>query len=285
MKPIYLLVAKVLCLNSIWSQADLFDQSNSLLFAKYLFKSEQYESAASELERLSFLSPVDTSYRIMAMECYLYANQPAVMRVRGSLLIPNRTGVWGTLNDRLLVRSFFKETEYDVARNAAKSSAWLPETEKIYFDIYASLFKENYKEAKQSFVPMQIEPEYVPMMNNALAFAQEGTQLKLKSPALAAGMSAIVPGVGKFYTKDWKDGLIGFFTIGAAAYQSVRGFQRRGVNSAYGWIFGGLATGFYIGNIYGSAASAHRYNKKVKKKLKLKIENTFNADYQPLLLQ
>ena len=132
---------------------------------------------------------------------------------------------------------------------------------------------------------MVINPDYVNRMNGALDLAAQGEIIKLKSPFLAGSMSAIVPGSGKFYTRDWKDGLIGFLTVGASAYQSVRGFQRRGINSGYGWVFGGLATGFYFGNIYGSVQSAKRYNKRKKQNLKLKIENRFNTDYQPVVLQ
>lgn len=272
-------------MGSINAQSDLFDKENSLLFANYLFKSQQYEAAAGEFERLSFLHPDDASFGVKALECYLFANQASTLRKRAELLFEPGNKAFNTQRARLLVRSYFKEQNYHSAMLSVKQSVALAETEKIYFNIYAELFQEKFKDAKRTFVPLQIEPEFVPMMNNALSLANDGYNLKTKSPLLAASMSAVVPGSGKFYTKDWKDGLIGFFTIGAAAYQSVRGFQRRGVSSAYGWIFGGFAAGFYLGNIYGSAASAKRYNKRAKQKLKLKIENTFNSDYKPLLLQ
>jgi hypothetical protein len=183
------------------------------------------------------------------------------------------------------VRSYFKEKNFFDALEYAEKSKNLQEEEKIYYNIYALLMQDKFKQAKSTPTPLVINPEYVSRMNGAMDLVAQGEIIKLKSPFLAASMSAIVPGSGKFYTRDWKDGLIGLLTVGASAYQSVRGFQRRGVSSGYGWVFGGLATGFYFGNIYGSVQSAKRYNKKKKQNIRLKIENRFNTDYQPVVLQ
>jgi hypothetical protein len=46
-------------------------------------------------------------------------------------------------------------------------------------------------------------------------------------------------------------------------WQAYRGFSKSGKNSVYGWVFASLATGFYIGNIFGSHKSAKKYNKKI----------------------
>jgi hypothetical protein len=41
---------------------------------------------------------------------------------------------------------------------------------------------------------------------------------------------------------------------------SYRGFSKKGVKSANGWIFGSLTVGFYFGNIFGSYKAAKNYN-------------------------
>jgi hypothetical protein len=92
---------------------------------------------------------------------------------------------------------------------------------------------------------------------------------------LAMAMSTIVPGTGRFYTGDWKDAIISMITIGVTGYQAYRGFTIKGTKSAYGWVYGTIATGFYLGNIYGSFSSAKRYNKRKSEKLDQKIDGAF----------
>jgi len=287
MHKIKITILVCLCVQIFQAQPekDLFDKEHSLLFAKYLFKSQQFVNAAGEFERLSYLHAEDDSLKIMALECYLFSNEPFLLRKRHALLYEQKTSANQNRIDGLITRSFFKEKLYDAGADFSNASTALQLEQKIYFEIFALLFKDQFKDASKIPLPLQIHPEYVNQLNGAINLAKEARNVRQKSPLLAGTMSAIIPGSGKFYTKDWKDGLIGFFTVGATAYQSVRGFQRRGVNSAYGWVFGGMATGFYLGNIYGSVQSAKRYNKKSKQKIKLQIENRFNSDYLPIILQ
>jgi hypothetical protein len=73
-------------------------------------------------------------------------------------------------------------------------------------------------------------------------------------------MSVLVPGAGKVYAGEWKDGLIQFFFVAFSAYESAHAFDVAGRGSIMGYIYGGLAVGFYGGSIYGSYKSAKRYN-------------------------
>jgi len=98
--------------------------------------------------------------------------------------------------------------------------------------------------------------------------------IRYKSPFKAGLMSGVIPGSGKFYTKNWQDGVIAFIFVTANAWQSYRGFKKHGTKSAYGWIFGTLSAGFYIGNIFGSVKSAKRYNHKLDDELYIKSANT-----------
>lgn len=88
-----------------------------------------------------------------------------------------------------------------------------------------------------------------------------------KSPVIAVGMSAIIPGSGKVYTGYWKDGLIALSFTALTAWQSYRGFSKKGSKSAIGWIYGAASFSFYIGNLFGSGKSAHMYNLRRKQDL------------------
>jgi hypothetical protein len=109
----------------------------------------------------------------------------------------------------------------------------------------------------------------------AKELSKEGSIQKRKSPGLALAMSAIVPGTGKFYTHDYIDGIFSMLSIGVTGYQAIRGFQDKGTKSTYGWIYATVATGFYLGNVYGAFSSAKRYNKRQTDKLDQKVNAAF----------
>jgi hypothetical protein len=78
-------------------------------------------------------------------------------------------------------------------------------------------------------------------------------------------MSTFIPGSGKIYTKNWQDGLIALLFVASNAWQAYRGFSKDGVKSTYGWVFGSIGAGFWLGNIYGSYKSAQKFNKQIQK--------------------
>ena len=108
---------------------------------------------------------------------------------------------------------------------------------------------------------------------------QQALETKRKSPALAGIMSAVIPGTGRFYSKDWKDGIVSMFFAGAMGFQAYRGFSKSSIKSTRGWIYGGIGFGFYLGNIYGSVQSAKFYNKKSRQGIKNSIDKLFNSYY------
>lgn len=90
---------------------------------------------------------------------------------------------------------------------------------------------------------------------------------KHRSPALAGVLSTIVPGAGKIYTGRYNEAWSAFSLTLSAAFCAYRGFEKRGKESIYGWIFSGVTLGFYSGNIYGAIKSAVQYNRKTKNRL------------------
>ena len=71
---------------------------------------------------------------------------------------------------------------------------------------------------------------------------------------------ALLPGAGRVYAKDVKDGIISFIFIAATSYQSYRRFFS-GWYQICRWLDLWRLGWFYIGNIYGSIKSAKSYNK------------------------
>lgn len=76
-----------------------------------------------------------------------------------------------------------------------------------------------------------------------------------KSPWLAAGMSAIVPGLGKLYAGQLGEGIASFLIVGSFMATTAENAYKEGWGNWKTILFGGLSTIFYLGNIYGSAVS------------------------------
>lgn len=95
-----------------------------------------------------------------------------------------------------------------------------------------------------------------------LKFYVRKQNLDNKSPALAAVLSAIIPGLGKVYTENYGDGITAFLLTGVLTFLAIDNFNAD--HNFRGWLFSGLAAYFYAGNIYGSATSAVLFNANVR---------------------
>lgn len=104
-----------------------------------------------------------------------------------------------------------------------------------------------------------------------------------KSEVFSGILSAIIPGSGKIYTKEYGDGITAFLLTGLFAYLGYTNFEHDHPTRA--WIFTAIGAGFYAGNIYGSVASAQIFNAKVNfqfnegVKLYLEEKNYFTPVY------
>ena len=73
-----------------------------------------------------------------------------------------------------------------------------------------------------------------------------------KSPWLAAGLSAIIPGAGKVYAGKTGQGVASLLTVGSLAVITAEQWKHHGPKDWRTIVAGSLCGIFYIGNIYGS---------------------------------
>lgn len=83
--------------------------------------------------------------------------------------------------------------------------------------------------------------------------------LPLRRPWLAASMSALLPGAGQLYNREWGDALIAFALNGLFASATYYSFEKLdsvplGVTSAI------FLSGFYVGNIVNAKVVAEQHN-------------------------
>lgn len=118
---------------------------------------------------------------------------------------------------------------------------------------------------------MSAYPEH-PAADNireARALMDRYEDLPRKSPALAGILSAVLPGSGYFYAGHFSDGLSAFFLNALFIAGTVTALHNE--NYALGVLAGGVGLPFYLGNIYGSANAAKKWNLAQRKELRDRI--------------
>jgi TM2 domain-containing membrane protein YozV len=261
-----------LSFNFSFSQ-DLFDAKNTKEFAKYLQISKQYQLASEEYERLLFLEPSnDTIATKLFLNLRLAGNAKVVVE-KCNRLFPNSDSIPAQIFDEY-IKSVIVEKQTNVFETISKNKTINAE-QKYYLLAYSNISEYKWNAAFENLNKIDVQTGVIIQSKNILT---EAKKYNYKIPLLAAGLSTIVPGLGKVYTGNVKDGVIALIFVGINAFQSYRYFDKKGIKSAGGWIFGSLATGFYLGNIYGSAKAAKQKNKKNNDAYKKQLYEVFNLD-------
>jgi hypothetical protein len=252
----------------------LFDVTNSLAFADYLFTAGEYQLAAVEYERVVYSDSTNQRAGLMLARSYRMqgAYQKGISRI--SLFYNDYAEIpeeMATEMGRLLLH----EKRFDEANDLLNVNNHLSQTDVLFLRLSGTMLKGDFKSASSIYEENAgNNAGFVSDYANILEFERG---FRYKKPGISILMSAILPGSGKVYSGFWKDGLISFIFVAASAYQSYRGFDKNGVRSAYGWIFGGLAAGFYIGNLYGSGKSANQHNSEFRHQIHHQVEEIFTA--------
>lgn len=255
----WLLLLLVLLSINLRSQ-DLYDLEHSKDFARYLFNSKQFSEAAREYERVVFLDSSDFDSRYHLVQSYRFAGQYEMALHRMDDFSSLRPLDLSLPFSREYPLSLMATGRYIEGRQYILGSQSLSRLDKNELYLGSLLAQADWPTAR-IFADTAFNTTSA-LYTELLAITMASQDLKHRSPALALSMSVLVPGSGKAYAGEWKDGIISLLFVASNAYQSYRGFSSDGVSSAYGWIFGSLAVGFYGGNLYGTLQSVKRFNRK-----------------------
>lgn len=271
-----LLILFIIIYNTSAIAQDLYNFENTKKFAEYLAKSGQYDLATREFERLTFMSPENDTLKSSLLSMYRRSGKYDEALIRGKQLYPELTSMSASSAVEY-GRTLLLKSDYKSAKSFWETNSNLSSADKTILSATSDVLQDNYKSANE--ILKTLKPEDHKLAINYKDLTEQAKAIKRKSPALAGIMSAIIPGSGRMYAKDWKDGIVSIFFVGTMAAQAIRGFNKSGVKSTRGWIYGGIGFGFYLGNIYGSVVSAKGYNKKSHLGIRTKIENLFNSYY------
>lgn len=122
-------------------------------------------------------------------------------------------------------------------------------------------------------------PEYPGSKNakEAMTLIDQYPRLPEKSETLAAAMSAVLPGSGYIYADHVGDGITAFIINTLLIAGTITAIHRE--NYAVAGIVGGVGLPFYLGNIYGSANAAKKWNLGVKRELRNKVFLTLDFKF------
>jgi TolA-binding protein len=98
-----------------------------------------------------------------------------------------------------------------------------------------------------------------------------------KSPTLAGTMSAIIPGSGQVYAEHYRDGLMAFVVNGLFIAGTIAAIDNE--NYALAGIVGGVGVPFYVGNVYGAANAARKWNISLARQLRNDLSITLHYHF------
>lgn len=251
---------------------NIYSYSNSLKFAEHLSRIKDYKYASMEYERLLALKPEKDSLCMSLLQSYRLGGEWDLGIQSFHFHRPNIEYLPPFLSHEflklLILKEDFKKIDFFL-----KNNGLLPNNYKEEISLSSFLLQKDWNIAYDYSLAHQIHD---PLL---LSYAKKGVSLKVKKPIMAGFLSVLVPGLGKVYAGDWKNGLSSLLMVGTSVFAASRGFNARGINSGMGWVFTGLGTVFYMSSIYGSHKEAKNYNYKKSEDLKNEVADYLHSNF------
>lgn len=261
-------------------KGDYFSPEKRLKFGNYLFSTKDYLRAVFEYQNYLQMVPNDTikfkmAYAFERMNRFREAEENYKTLFFNSEL-ENESRLY-------CLRLIAKQNKYDDFDSYLNNFTYTPEnkTEQLNkLKSYADYFIRNQK-MEAGLLRNTFTGKDTVWFNELYNLKNEDNK---KSPVWASVLSAIIPGAGKLYTKNYSDGITSFLVTGLFTYLAIDNFNHN--HNTRGWIFSGLAAYFYAGNVYGSYSAAQIFNARIDFDFRNKVEfhlnnnNYFIDDYE-----
>lgn len=267
------------CAPGIYAQQSpsYFAPQNILRFADNLYEEGDYLRAAMEYRRyLSSFSPSEVEAGPILLRigvCYrLGRSEDRALTYFQRVAQEFRDS---PLRSEAIIQSsltWFSLGKYEVSESYLANITFTGEDNQRYQQkkvvlLCASLLMQDKWKESLTYLDSSSSSEADPLSASLKSISYKGTRLAHRSPLVAGFLSAVIPGLGRFYSHRAIDGIYSFFTIGLAGWQAYDGFHKDGFSSFKGWAFGILGSILYVGNIYGSAVSVQIYNVRIRQNL------------------
>jgi len=139
------------------------------------------------------------------------------------------------------------------------------------------LDQRDWAQASEQFRALPTESAFHEQAVSLAEEAKKYPEIPRKSPALAAGLSAIVPGAGQLYVKRPSDAGVSFLLNGAFIWGTIEAFKNH--NDVTGGILLFFESGWYLGNIYNAMGSAYKYNSRAEQEFTDKLKRQYGISF------
>lgn len=273
MKNILILIF-LLSTIQIWSQEDttkifIFSTENRIRFGNYLFSDNDYLRAYREYQEVLKMTTND-SVRFKLSVCL------SKMGRYNEATDNFKTLFFTEFEDEAkweFYKSYYLMGNFAQFRDLCEHPMYFSEKYQrniLKLNKYSLLYENVYLTDSSDFVSYFDETERVEIGK----FYHRKIYPNLANPTTIALISAGVPGLGKVMLGQYTDGVTAFLFTGLMTFLAIDNFNND--HQFRGWLFTGLATLFYAGNIYGSYAAAQIYNAGIK----FNFENDLNIYIQ-----
>ncbi len=283
LRNVNLLTLIILLLNSNIFAADTYD------FAVSLYNKGDYYRAISEFNRYLFFYKKSTKRN----ETYLYITKSYYYAEQFHQSIENGKKFLDKIkqnyySDRLrfwLATSYLRiedfKNSYDLYNYLKSNSSKKEISEYSYYRlIWIPILQEKWHRSLtilNDFQNNYPKSDLIPITDLMKKDINRGIEFTPLSPTLAAGMSAVIPGLGQIYSKRIGDGIVAFSLIAALSYGVYYYYNNGPKEICYSLSL--LDIIFYLGNIYTAFGSAHKYNINFNNNLRQEIFNNYFEDY------
>lgn len=283
--PIVLLLFLMLLCGHAVSAGEM-PAEKMMSFADSFFERGDHYRAITEYERVIFFHPGDPlalTARFQIAHAYLKGDRidQAVERFRAlNQEFPNDD--IGRKAYFILGEAYYQKRDYgrasDVFTSYIETYPDDQQNDAARIKIGWSYLRQGqWRQAADEFRKL---PPDSPLHTQAEGLAEGSEQypgISTKSPALAGGLSAVLPGAGQLYVNRPGDALISFLLNGTFIWATVEAF--RNDNKVTGGILLFFESGWYLGNIYNAMNGAHKYNRKTEQQFLEGLQDKYRVSY------
>jgi tetratricopeptide (TPR) repeat protein len=272
-KIVFMLLAAGVLFSSSTSYSQGLSPENILSFADHLYEQGDYYRAITEYERFIFSypqHPLAKKARYQIALSYLKGEKytQALQQFR-DLADKYPSDETGRRSLYMLAETYYQKKDYnqasDVFEKFLTSYPDDPQADAARIRKgWCFLRQGNWREAGEEF--QKLPPES-PLHAQGAELADESNKypgIEKKSPYLAGGLSAVLPGAGQLYVGRKTDAAAAFLLNGAFIWGTAESYHKRSYVTAGILLF--FETGWYLGNIYNAISSAHKSNRQVEDK-------------------
>jgi TM2 domain-containing membrane protein YozV len=279
-----LLCLMLLCGNTVFA-GDLRVEK-MLSFADHLFEQGDYYRAITEYERVIFFHPNDPLARTARFQIalsYFKGDRldQAIDRFRDiSRDLPNDEV--GRKAYFLLGEAYYQKREYaravEVFTSFCETYPTDPQADAARIRTGWSYLRQgNWRQASEEFQKLPPDSPLHAQADGLADGSRSYPDIPKKSPALAGGLSAVLPGAGQLYINRPGDALVSFLLNGAFIWATVEAFHND--NNVTGGILLFFESGWYLGNIYNAVSGAHKYNRKSEQQFMDGLQSRYGVAY------